>query len=596
MSEGVAANEAEWERPPPKPPPLARPVAARAEASGWRAGGGTYERPRVVGVVHKLLVLLGGREDLDEARVVRLQLRESLLAVGVAAARVVRGAQLLLRREELARELGVRALELGGARVRRLERLRVAVATRARVIELLAHLAQFRLLQLDRRLLRLRQPVDAALLRAERRLQLGLLGRQPLDHRLQLRDARLLLALPLALLRRERLRLAEPAAQFLDRRRERRALLARARELQLGEAQLVAKLELQRLHLAQCALVCVVPLHLLLRALGELRLRALVEVVDPRHLGVGVGGHGNCADVVPRRLVARPTKTWRRGAHGEARRRALVLPRARRRPRVPQIMPLEDGSPSYLDKIVAQRRLDVAAAKASVSEDALRAQIAAQSPVHDFVAALRRQELAVLAEMKRASPSKGDIAVGVDAAQQGLTYALAGACTVSVLTCPTGFKGSLDDMARVRRGLDEAALEPPVCVLRKDFVIDAYQLLEARAHGADTALLIVNILSADELAALMAASRALGMEPLVEVNTEAEMTVALAAGAKVIGVNNRNLHTFKVDMGTTVRLAAMVPPASGIELLALSGVGSRDDALSFACLLYTYAADDRIRV
>ena len=245
-------------------------------------------------------------------------------------------------------------------------------------------------------------------------------------------------------------------------------------------------------------------------------------------------------------------------------------------------MPLEDGSPSYLDKIVAQRRLDVAAAKAAVSEDALRAQIAAQSPVHDFVAALRRQELAVLAEMKRASPSKGDIAVGVDAAQQGLTYALAGACTVSVLTCPTGFKGSLDDMARVRRGLDEAALEPPVCVLRKDFVIDAYQLLEARAHGADTALLIVNILSADELAALMAASRALGMEPLVEVNTEAEMTVALAAGAKVIGVNNRNLHTFKVDMGTTVRLAAMVPPASGIELLALSGVGSRDDALSFA--------------
>ena len=245
-------------------------------------------------------------------------------------------------------------------------------------------------------------------------------------------------------------------------------------------------------------------------------------------------------------------------------------------------MPLEDGSPSYLDKIVAQRRLDVATAKASVSEDALRAQIAAQSPVHDFVAALRRQELAVLAEMKRASPSKGDIAVGVDAAQQGLTYALAGACTVSVLTCPTGFKGSLDDMARVRRGLDEAALEPPVCVLRKDFVIDAYQLLEARAHGADTALLIVNILSADELAALMAASRALGMEPLVEVNTEAEMTVALAAGAKVIGVNNRNLHTFKVDMGTTVRLAAMVPPASGIELLALSGVGSRDDALSFA--------------
>ena len=103
-------------------------------------------------------------------------------------------------------------------------------------------------------------------------------------------------------------------------------------------------------------------------------------------------------------------------------------------------MPLEDGSPSYLDKIVAQpprRRRG----EASVSEDALRAQIAAQSPVHGFVAALRRQELAVLAEMKRASPSKGDIAVGVDAAQQGLTYALAGVRTVSVLTRRDGLQG-----------------------------------------------------------------------------------------------------------------------------------------------------------
>ena len=99
-------------------------------------------------------------------------------------------------------------------------------------------------------------------------------------------------------------------------------------------------------------------------------------------------------------------------------------------------MPLEDGSPSYLDKIVAQRRLDVAAAKASVSEDALRAQIAAQSPVHDFVAALRRQELAVLAEMKRASPSKGDIAVGVDAAT-GLPVSLDGRITSGTPVAPS---------------------------------------------------------------------------------------------------------------------------------------------------------------
>ena len=204
---------------------------------------------------------------------------------------------------------------------------------------------------------------------------------------------------------------------------------------------------------------------------------------------------------------------------------------------------------SVLDKIADQRRLDVTAAQAVVTEDQLRAQIAAQSPAGDFVAALQAAPMAVLAEMKRASPSKGDIAMHVEAAQQGLTYALAGACTISVLTEPTWFKGSLDDLRRVKTALEEAKLSPGTCVLRKDFIIDEYQLLEARAAGADTALLIVAILSPTRLAELMAASRALGMEPLVEVATEGEMTVALEAKARVIGVNNRNLHTMEVDMG-----------------------------------------------
>ena len=141
---------------------------------------------------------------------------------------------------------------------------------------------------------------------------------------------------------------------------------------------------------------------------------------------------------------------------------------------------------SVLDKIADQRRLDVTAAQAVVTEDQLRAQIAAQSPAGDFVAALQAAPMAVLAEMKRASPSKGDIAMHVDAAQQGLTYALAGACTISVLTEPTWFKGSLDDLRRVKTALEEAKLSPGTCVLRKDFIIDEYQLLEARAAGADS--------------------------------------------------------------------------------------------------------------
>ena len=220
--------------------------------------------------------------------------------------------------------------------------------------------------------------------------------------------------------------------------------------------------------------------------------------------------------------------------------------------------------------IVKQRRLDVAEAKTRVAAEALRARVAAAAPPNDFAAVLSKSgPMALLAEMKRASPSKGDIAPHTDAAQQGLTYALAGACTISVLTEPSWFKGSLDDLARVRAALVAGGLGEEVCVLRKDFIVDEYQLLEARAHGADTALLIVAALSAAELSSLMAFSRSLGMEPLVEAANEGEMRVALDAGARVIGVNNRNLHTFEVDMTTTSRCAALVP--SGEKSRAAGG-------------------------
>ena len=266
---------------------------------------------------------------------------------------------------------------------------------------------------------------------------------------------------------------------------------------------------------------------------------------------------------------------------------------------------------SILTTICAQRRLDVAAAKAVTSEDALRVRIAALDEAQGGPVDLRahleaharaRQQIAVCAEFKRASPSKGDIAVGVDAAAQALQYVTAGAAVVSVLTEPKWFKGSLDDLLAVRSAVTGfAAAEgggqrPRPLVLRKDFIIDAYQMLEARAYGADTALLIVAVLTDAELATLVGAARAVGMEPLVEVNNEEELARALACGAKVIGVNNRNLHTFKVDLTTTERLAAIVAargqlvpfppsaaaaPADAVLFVALSGIRTRRDALRF---------------
>lgn len=146
----------------------------------------------------------------------------------------------------------------------------------------------------------------------------------------------------------------------------------------------------------------------------------------------------------------------------------------------------------------------------------------------------------------------GDIAVDVIAAEQGVKYATAGAGILSVLTEPKWFKGSLQDMKDVR--LATETMTPRPAVLRKDFVVEEYQILEARAYGADTVLLIVAILEVDRLQRLIKRSREWGMEPLVEVNTLQEMEIALDAGAKVIGVNNRNLHTFQLDLGTTERV------------------------------------------
>jgi anthranilate synthase/indole-3-glycerol phosphate synthase/phosphoribosylanthranilate isomerase len=187
--------------------------------------------------------------------------------------------------------------------------------------------------------------------------------------------------------------------------------------------------------------------------------------------------------------------------------------------------------------------------------------------------------VALIAEIKRASPSKGDIAPEANAPRLAMAYARAAAAAISVLTEPRWFKGTLEDMEQVRLAVGQLGDSRPA-VLRKDFIIDPYQVLEARAYAADAVLLIVACLSHAELRGLIEFSRELGMEPLVEVNNADEMSRAVVAGARVIGINNRDLRDFNVDLGTTERLAGLVPP--GTILVALSGISTREDVERFA--------------
>ena len=233
---------------------------------------------------------------------------------------------------------------------------------------------------------------------------------------------------------------------------------------------------------------------------------------------------------------------------------------------------------SVLEKIYAQRLKDVEAAKATPgttpADLATFLSMHLAPPLVPLVARLKAKPPALMAEIKRASPSKGPIALSANAAQQALTYALSGASVISVLTEPTWFKGSLLDLRLARQAVDALPNRP--ALLRKDFVLDEYQIAEARLHGADTVLLIVAMLPLTRLRALYDYSLSLGMEPLVEVNNAREMEAALALGARVIGVNNRNLHDFQVDMGTTSRLADMVKDQEVI-LCALSGITGGED-------------------
>ncbi|KAL7930025.1 indole-3-glycerol phosphate synthase domain-containing protein, partial [Trichoderma chlorosporum] len=236
---------------------------------------------------------------------------------------------------------------------------------------------------------------------------------------------------------------------------------------------------------------------------------------------------------------------------------------------------------NILQTIYANRKAAVAKQKEIPSQRMSDLQAAydlnAAPPLVPFISRLRQSpfDVALMAEIKRGSPSKGVFALEVQAPVQARKYALAGASVISVLTEPEWFKGSIEDLRAVRQVLDGMPNRP--AILRKEFIFEEYQILEARLAGADTVLLIVKMLDVDLLERLYNYSLSLGMEPLVEVQNADEMTIAVKLGAKAIGVNNRNLETFEVDINTTGRLRSMVSDATII--CALSGINKHQDVL-----------------
>jgi indole-3-glycerol phosphate synthase len=222
---------------------------------------------------------------------------------------------------------------------------------------------------------------------------------------------------------------------------------------------------------------------------------------------------------------------------------------------------------SILDRIVETKRGEVEALAARAEE--LRARAADAPPPRAFAAALRSaSEVRLLAEVKRRSPSAGEIRPGADPVEVARAYRDGGAAALSVLTDREYFGGDLDFLRAVRAGVALPAL-------RKDFVIDPLQLWEARAAGADAVLLIVRILDDARLRELLGLAAELGMDALVEVHDAEELGRALRAGSTLVGVNNRDLATFHTDLELSLRLAAEVPPA--VTLVAESGIRAQED-------------------
>ncbi len=216
-----------------------------------------------------------------------------------------------------------------------------------------------------------------------------------------------------------------------------------------------------------------------------------------------------------------------------------------------------------LDEIVAHKRTEVAGQQQAVSLEALQERIENVAAPRDFRAVLRKRGISLIAEIKRASPSRGDLLPELDALALATLYEQAGARAISILTDMKYFKGSIEDLTAVHRS---CALP----CLRKEFVVDPYQIYEARAAGADAVLLIVRILNEKELADFLRLVLELGMAALVEAHDEEEIKRALGAGAHIIGINNRDLDTLEVRLETTLELKKLVP--GGKILVSESGI------------------------
>ena len=221
---------------------------------------------------------------------------------------------------------------------------------------------------------------------------------------------------------------------------------------------------------------------------------------------------------------------------------------------------------SVLDSIIEGVREDLTARRLPMSQ--LLEALEVVPPVRDCLATLMTEEISVIAEVKRSSPSKGALAPIVDPAGLAASYAEAGAAVISVLTEQRRFGGTLADLDLVR-----SSVELPI--LRKDFMIDEYQFYEARAHGADVILLIVAALSKNQLDDYFQLSKELGMRALIEVHTPSELESALSISPEIVGVNSRNLKTLEVDTRAFAQLIPQIP--SSIARVAESGISSRAD-------------------
>ena len=228
---------------------------------------------------------------------------------------------------------------------------------------------------------------------------------------------------------------------------------------------------------------------------------------------------------------------------------------------------------SFLDDVVVATRARIAELKEVVRQEALEQRIASAGAPRGFARSLQGADIAIIAEIKRRSPSKGPLNEDLNPREMATSFARGGAAAISVLTEPDFFRGSMEDL--------KAAREAGLPVLRKDFVLDPFQAFEARAWGADAVLLVVRTLD-DGLPALVRTVEALGMDALAEVFDETDVDRALDAGASMLGINHRDLATFQVDPGRTAKLAPLIPEARMV--VSLSGVSTRAEVLELAAV------------